>query len=47
MAGANAIKRLTFLFKFGLIERAAKDCAVPCENPMYVSDGAPVTSRIY
>lgn len=47
MAGANAIKRLTLLFNDGFIERAAKDCAVPCENPIYVSDGTPVVSRIY
>jgi hypothetical protein len=35
------------LFNFGLIERAAKDCAVPCENPIYVSDDTPVVLRIY
>jgi hypothetical protein len=32
---AKAIMRFTFSFNFGFKERAAKQLAVPCENPIY------------
>lgn len=39
IAGARAMNTLTLSFSFGCIESVAKACAVPCENPIYDSDG--------
>lgn len=39
IAGASAMNTLTLSFNFGCIDSVAKACAVPCENPMYDSDG--------
>lgn len=39
MAGARAMKTLTFSFSFGCIESVANACAVPWEKPIYDNEG--------
>ena len=45
MAGAKAIKTSTLSLRRGCIESVAKACAVPCEKPMYESEGWYVVLR--
>ncbi len=47
MAGASAMKTLTWSFSFGWKAREANACAVPWEKPMYDSDCWPVADRMY
>jgi hypothetical protein len=46
MAGARAMKTLTWSLSLGWTARLAKAWAVPWEKPMYERDGWPVVSRM-